>query len=188
MARDVFISYSSLDAAIADAVCAGVEEEGVGCWIAPRDILPGREWADAIIDGINGARTLVVVLSARSNDSVQVAREVERATSKGIPVIPFRIEDVKPTKSMEYFLSASHWLDAFVPPLELRVHQLAAATKAILADGDAARVDEVLRQTEAEGVAGLKPLQIDFQPVSPDEWTRSGGKVRGWFGRLLADR
>ena len=103
--RDAFISYSSHDKPTADAICAVLERDKVRCWIAPRDVLPGVNYGEAIIDGINSCRLLVIVLSSASNGSPQVLREVERAVSKGIPIIPFRIEDVVPSKSMEYFLS-----------------------------------------------------------------------------------
>src|SRR5271163_2803116 len=118
MAHDVFISYSSKDKTTADATCAVLESAGIRCWVAPRDILPGHDWGESIIDAITGSRAMVLVFSANANESVQVKREVERAVAKAIPIIPFRIEDVLPTRSMEYFVSATHWLDAFTPPLE----------------------------------------------------------------------
>ena len=56
MTHDVFISYSSIDKAAADAACAVFEGEGIRCWIAPRDIPAGAEWAESIINAIEGAR------------------------------------------------------------------------------------------------------------------------------------
>lgn len=41
--HDVFISYASSDKPVADAVCAALEQRGIRCWIAPRDILPGLD-------------------------------------------------------------------------------------------------------------------------------------------------
>ena len=135
MAHDVFICYSSRDKPVADAICAVLEAEGVRCWIAPRDILPGADWGESIIDAINGARAMVLVFSSNANLAPQIKREVERAVNKGIPVIPFRIENVMPTKSLEYFLSTPHWLDAFTPPLERHLDYLADVIRHIL-DGE----------------------------------------------------
>jgi hypothetical protein len=59
---------------------------------------------------------MLLVFSASSNQSPQVRREVERAVHKGVTVLPFRIENVVPSKSLEFFLSAQHWMDAFPPP------------------------------------------------------------------------
>src|SRR5690349_915768 len=90
MQADVFISYSSRDAEVAQAVCAAIEEQGPRCWIAPRDIEAGREWSAAIIDGIRGARAMVLIFSAHSNESPQVLREIERAVSQRVTLLPFR--------------------------------------------------------------------------------------------------
>src|SRR5438067_129983 len=81
---DVFISHSINDKTTADAICATLEASGIGCWIAPRNILPGKEWGEAIIEAINSCRVMVLVLSAQSNQSPQVRREVERAATKGV--------------------------------------------------------------------------------------------------------
>lgn len=138
---DAFVSYSSKDKAVADAVVATLEADGVRCWVAPRDIVPGSEWSDAIIQGINQSRLVVLVFSANSNASQQVLREVERAVNRGMPVVPFRIENLLPSRGMEYFISASHWLDAYHPPLDDHLRKLSATSQALLA-GSAAPADE----------------------------------------------
>jgi len=132
MALDTFISYSSKDKTAADAACAVLERAGIRCWIAPRDIRPGQEYGHSIIEAIDQCRVMVLIFSADANDSRQIHREIERAVSKGVPIIPLRIEEVVPTKSMEYFLGAIHWLDALTPPLEKHLQQLAEAVKALL--------------------------------------------------------
>jgi TPR repeat protein len=132
MAYDVFVSYSSKDKPTADAVCAVLESHGIRCWVAPRDILPGRDWGGSIIEAIKGARVMVLVFSANANTSTQIKREVERAVNKGIPVIPLRIEDVTPTETLEYFLSTPHWLDAFTPPLEQHLEYLVDVVQKII--------------------------------------------------------
>ncbi len=142
MAYDVFISYSHQDKLTADAVCATLEAQGVRCWIAPRDITPGQEWGQAIIQAIGGARIMVVVFSHHSNESPQVMREVERAVHAGLAVLPFRIEDVAPSGSLEYFLSSMHWLDALSEDREAHILSLANSIRAIL-DGEARAIAPV---------------------------------------------
>jgi hypothetical protein len=124
MAHDVFVSYSAKDKPTADAVCATLEAKGIRCWVAPRDILPGMDWGEAIIDAINSSRVIVLVFSSNANESRQIKREVERAVNKGIPIIPFRIENVPLSKSLEYFISSPHWLDAITPPMEQHLQYL----------------------------------------------------------------
>ncbi len=136
MAHDVFISYSAKDKASADAVCAVLERNRIRCWIAPRDIVPGAEWGPSIIRGISGAKALVLVLSASSNKSRPVVREAERALNRGLPIIPFRIEEVQPSEELEFFVSASHWLDAFTPTLEAHAENLARKVKLLIGEAE----------------------------------------------------
>lgn len=133
MAHDVFISYSNQDKTVADAVCATLESRKIRCWIAPRDVLPGSSYAEALIDGLNRSRLMVLVFSTSSNNSPQVMRELERAVNKGLTIIPLRIEDVMPSKAIEYFISSSHWLDALTPPLERHLQKLADTVQTLLA-------------------------------------------------------
>ena len=132
MAHDVFISYSSHDKSVADAICAALEGTDVRCWMAPRDILPGRDWPEAIMQAIAAAKIMVVVFSTHANASQQVLREVERAVNKNVVVIPFRIDDSAPTKSFEYFLGCPHWLDAMTPPLQAHIDRLGETVRSLM--------------------------------------------------------
>lgn len=131
MSDNIFISYSHHDTTIANALCAAIEDTGAPVWIAPRDIEPSSEWAEQIIDGINAARIMLVVFSSWSNRSPQVRREVERAVNRDIPVIPFRIENVLPVKSLEYFLSTQHWFDAYDGALDTHIPRLCRLLQAL---------------------------------------------------------
>ena len=145
MAHDVFISYSNKDKTTADAICAALEVNGIRCWIAPRDILPGSDWGEAIIDAIHACRAMLLIFSSSSNTSPQIKREVERAVNAGIPVVPVRIEDVLPSKTLEYFISTQHWLDALTPPMEQHLQYLVTTMRTMLAqkpDGSEASVRE----------------------------------------------
>lgn len=132
MPFDVFISYSSHDKPTADAACAALESANIRCWIAPRDIDPGRDYGEAIIDAIESARVFVLIFSNNANASPQIKREVERAVSKGLPIIPVRIDDVVPNRTLEYFISSPHWLDAFPPPLDRYFAKLVVSAHALL--------------------------------------------------------
>lgn len=132
MNHDVFISYSVSDKTIADATCASLEGQGFRCWIAPRDVPPGSEWAETIVAAITKAKVFVIIFSEKSNESPQVRREVERAVSRGLLIVPIRVQDIEPSGSMEYFLSGSHWLDAISPPMEDHLHKLGNAIRVFL--------------------------------------------------------
>jgi regulation of enolase protein 1 (concanavalin A-like superfamily) len=135
MAHDVFISYSSQDKTVADAVCATLENRKIRCWIAPRDVPPGQPYATALVNAINDCKVFVLVLSKGSNTSGQVLREVEEAVDNGTPIIPLRIEDFEPTEAMRYYIKSLHWLDAMSHPLERHLGKLADSVQALLSIG-----------------------------------------------------
>ena len=132
MTHDVFISYSAKDKHVADAMCSALESKGIRCWIAPRDILPGMDWGGSIIDAISSSHIMILILSSNSNVSSQVKREVERAVSKEIVVVPFRIEGVILSKSLEYQLSVTHWMDALTLPMEKHFQTLTERIRQIV--------------------------------------------------------
>ncbi len=138
MAYDVFISYSSKDKVVADAVCARLEARGVRCWIAPRDVLAGVPYGEAIIDAIHGVKVMVLVFSSSANTSGHIPKEVERAVSKGVALVPFRIENVTPAKSLDYFIGSVHWLDAMTEPLDEHLETLANTVLRLLPERGAA--------------------------------------------------
>jgi hypothetical protein len=132
MPHDIFISYAMADKATADAACAALEKEGIRCWIAPRDVLPGIDYAEAIIEAIQQSRGMLLIFSSQANRSSQVKREVERAVHHGIAIVPFRIEAVQPERALEYYISSPHWLDAMTPPLDRHLSQLTSTIKVLL--------------------------------------------------------
>ena len=132
MAHDVFICHSAKDKTTADAVCAMLESNGVRCWIAPRDVTPGMEWSECIIDAIEECRVMVLVFTTNANESGQIRREIERAVNRGVAILPIRIEDILPGRALEYFIGNVHWLDALTPPLESHLQNLAGTVKLLL--------------------------------------------------------
>jgi hypothetical protein len=107
----VFISYASQDAAVANSLVENLEQHGINCWIAPRDVTPGSQHADEIVTAINHADVFVLLLSEHAIASAHVGRELERAASKRRRVIVLRTDAAPPTRSFEYFLSESQWID-----------------------------------------------------------------------------
>jgi uncharacterized protein len=132
MPHGVFISYSHEDKVHADAVCGTLEQHDVRCWIAPRDLAPGREWSEGIIEALEKCRVMVLIFSSHANQSRQVRREVQHAFEKNVTVIPYRVENVKPEKSLDYYIGSVHWLDALTPPMERHLDLLTRTVKAVL--------------------------------------------------------
>jgi TolB-like protein len=111
LGHDVFVSYASQDASIANSIVENLETQGIKCWIAPRDVKPGSQYADAIVRAINDAKAVVLVMSASAVGSSHVGKEIERASSKRKPIVAFRIDAAPLNHALEYFLSESQWID-----------------------------------------------------------------------------
>ena len=142
MAHDVFISYSSRDKPIADAVCANLEAVGVRCWFAPRDIAPGEDWPAAITKAITQSRVMVLVFSPNSNSSEDVSRELFLAANNKLVIIPFKIENIEPEPGKQYYLARTHWLDAINPPTQEQIRSLIDCVKALIPAREPARIVE----------------------------------------------
>ena len=108
----IFLSHSSKDADVAERICKQLEINGTKCFIAPRDIRPGKEYAEEIINGIDSSAAMVLLMSKNANSSPHVLREVEHAVSGGTPILVYKIEDVALSKSMEYFLMTHQWVSS----------------------------------------------------------------------------
>ncbi len=109
---DVFISHSSVDKKIADYICEQLEKNGITCWIAPRDIVAGSDWAATISGALSEARAMLLIFSKNSARSKQVPKELSIAEKKNTLVIPYKIDDTELTGSFEYYLTGAHWITA----------------------------------------------------------------------------
>ncbi|HBE43333.1 MAG TPA: hypothetical protein DDW27_19455 [Bacteroidales bacterium] len=190
MANDVFISYSSVDKNAADTVCSILEQNGINCWIAPRDITPGLDFAEAIIDGIKSSKLFLLVYTSSSNNSKQVIREVDRAVHFGLQVINLRLEDVPMSKQLDYYLSSVHWLDAIKHPLEEHINKLSGVVK-ILLRKDGAK-EEDLEKAVRDGTLRMGPDKksiavLPFKNMSndPDQEYFSDGMMEEILDRLF---
>lgn len=157
MKFDVFISYPHEEKAAADAACAALELAKVRCWIAPRDVAPGAEWASAIVHAIDNCSAMVLIFSSHTNRSRQIRREVQRAFDREKPVIPLRIENVSPEQSLAYYMGPVHWLDALTQPLEQHLQKLVLSVKPFV------------EQTVSSGKGGYEnnpqgPIGVAHQP------------------------
>jgi len=135
MARgDVFVSYcTKTDQSAAYDLVSHVEAHGIECWIAPRDVQGGTDWAAEIVNAITVCKLMVLIFSPSANNSRDVQREVMIATQRGVRILPFRIADIAPVASLEYLLAGHQWFDAFPPPMEPHYVRLYGCLNTLLA-------------------------------------------------------
>ena len=111
-AKEVFISYSTKDTDIANALLEVLESYGLNCWMAPRNIPKGAQWAEEIDKAIQNARVFVVIISSHSVESKQVPKEIALAVTACESIYPFRIDDTGLQGTFRYYLSDYQFTDA----------------------------------------------------------------------------
>ena len=141
MAHEIFISHAFKDKGIADAICGKLESANVRCWIAPRNIPPGKDWARAIREAINSSRVVVLVLSENANAATHIEREIANAFHTGRIIIPFRLGNAIPRRNLLYYLGNVRWLDSVDPPAEQDLEALTACIKGMPVGAAASGVD-----------------------------------------------
>lgn len=121
---DLFISYATENSDIANYIVEKIEKRGFRCFIAPRDIKTGAEYAVEIVGGISNSQAVLLVFSSESDKSHYVLREINSAVSRNKTIIPIRIEDFLPSEAMEFYLGPTHWLDAFPEVLDIHLDKV----------------------------------------------------------------
>ena len=133
ISKAVFISYATADRNEALKVCKAIERRGTSCWISARDVAPGENYQEAIVQSIRTARALVLIFSSAANNSDEIKKELSLASRFRVPVIALRIEDVEASGAFAYELSTRQWIDAFdgwdrsIDSLVSRIAQLSGA-------------------------------------------------------------
>lgn len=112
-AKSVFISYSSHDKQAAERICTALERRGFACWIAGRDVGPGQNFQESIVEAIIAAKAMILVFSDNANNSNEIKKELAIASHHRLVVMPVRIEDVAPTGAFAYELATRQWIDLF---------------------------------------------------------------------------
>ena len=156
----IFISHSSKNAKLANKLVEVLEANGIKCWIAPRDIDPGRPYAECIIDGINSAEKFLFIYTKDSVESQQVQKEVDRAVNLNLPMLTLKIEDVPPTKAMEYYLCDTHWLVAIGQKPKEYIKDLYKSLKKLKPAVDTTRVNQMHALAKSKRLSTFKLIGI----------------------------
>ena len=89
-----------------------LEQHGCPCWIAPRDIDTGLDYADVINNAIERCSAFVLVFSDASEKSQFVKKELSTAVSFNKHIVPFRISRVELRGGFMFLLNNVQWIDA----------------------------------------------------------------------------
>lgn len=184
MAHEVFVSYSSKDKAIADAVVASMESNGIRCWYAPRDIRSGDDWGKAITSAIEGSKLFLLIFSGHANQSQRVLDELNLGISCETTIIPFRIENLEPDGAMRLHLTSRHWLDAFDHSWERNLQKLIHTVSATL-DISLGAEDIQLPEAGRREKAGLENKLL--QRIVIGVFIAAVVIAGGWYGLTKLD-
>ena len=160
--HDVFISYSTKNKNVADAIVADFEQHGIKCWYAPRDIVPGARWVTALTEAIKETNIFILIYTEDSNQSKQVMNEVAVAFNAGKTIVPFRLTKDSMNAEFGYYLSRVHWLDALTPPLNQNIESLRKYVTNIL---QIAPPEDVKTEIKAEPVKKQKASKKKTNPL-----------------------
>jgi hypothetical protein len=183
MSHDVFVSYSTKDKVVADAIVAAMEKTNIRCWYAPRDIKPGEDWGNAISLAIEQSSIFLIIFSGNANYSQRVLDELNFAIIEEKTILPFRIEKLEPVGAMKLHLSSRHWLDAYEPSWKTHIDKLVKNVSAIVEPV----VEPVIEEQDIKVPEHSAP--INKQPKNNKIFKILAGVVigialitAGWFG------
>jgi TIR domain-containing protein len=124
MAHFAFICHSSQDSITVNRIVAKLEKAGITCWIAPRDIPLGSNYAASIVKAIKNSTLLVFIYTKASNDSEDVVYEIEKANALKIRIIPFKVVSAEYSDSLEYYLRTKQSINALDKSLDEAIDTL----------------------------------------------------------------
>lgn len=130
--RAAFISHASKDVKVAVEICDLLESRGLACWIAPRDIPPGASYGSEISNAIEQCAVVILVFTDKANASPAVANEIELAFRYQRVIIPIRLQEISPSKGLEFFVANAQWVDAIYTPLKKRILAVESIARATM--------------------------------------------------------
>lgn len=180
---DVFISYSTPDFSRAQDLAALFRREKLTPWFAPEDrVSLGHFFATAIVNALDEARVVVLLLSRYAIESAWVRSEVVQAVNRNLPILPLVIQQAPMDREFELLLGPHQWAscsgDSFADQadkivrrvrLEVRANRLTKAKT--IAVGP-----EITEEVQLRGISeSLSPY------IGPTPIPRTWGK--GFYGR-----
>jgi hypothetical protein len=175
MAHDVFISYSDKDRLTVSGICAFLEQNGIRCFVAYRDIPVGIVWAGAITDAIENCKIMLIIYSGHFNQSDQVDREIELCSNLKRPILTFKLSQIPYNKVKQYYLQNINWIDAFPEP-EKYFDKLTESIKLLI------NCDHVFDKSNKSIDSS------DNKLIKVEEWNRPSSKIGKLFKSFFTDK
>lgn len=141
----IFISYSRKDQQTTDQIVSRLKERGFKVWIDHEGIKGGKLWRVEIVEAIDNADAVVLMLSPNSAASDNVRKEVDLAESSNRKIFPVLLAPVTLPPQLRYQLAGIQWIDYFSNPEE-KFNELVNVLLPQVSDQYLRRVDGVARR------------------------------------------
>lgn len=109
----IFISYSRRDSELVTRLYEDIQAQGLAVWMDRNAIEAGTLWRSSIVAGIEECRVFLLVVSAASQQSRNVAKELALAESNGKPILPVLIDKTPIQADFGYCLAGIQFVDMF---------------------------------------------------------------------------
>jgi len=126
----VFISYSRKDTHIIDRLAQQLNASAVETWVDREDIAVGAKWRRKIVDAIDDAVAVLVVLSPDAAASDNVRKEIDIAEEARKLLLPVKIRSVDIPKDLQYQLVGLQQID-LSSDFDLGVSQLVETVRKV---------------------------------------------------------
>ena len=187
--HDVFISYSTMDLGPAEKIRDVLEQNRIPCWMAPRDIPSGSNYAKEIPVAIRACKVFLLILSANAQKSNWVVKELDNAVNAGKIIVPLMLEDCPLNDEFNFLLTGAQRYTSYrrsEETLKMLIRQIQAITgiepeQAAFPDREEKPVPAAAPVLEAKPAAEKKPdqkKQLSQEAVNPVVHKAKPVKVR----------
>jgi TIR domain len=184
-ASHIFVCFSSKDEAVAREVVEFLEANGLKCWISLRDVAPGQNYQEAIVQAIEAAKGIVFLFSEHSSRSGEIKKELSIGASINVPVFPVRLAPIAPSGALRYELAIRQWIDIF-PHRNYALGKLAETIKSAINAPAEASDAPLTRTPPARPAAPARPTPAKPRAKPREPIVASGSKEFEAIRALLA--
>jgi len=165
---DIFISYSRKDAEPAQLLTELLTSAGLSVWIDKTNIDLATSWSKEIVQAIDQCTAFVVLLSAASNDSANVHKEISLASEKKKKILPLDLEPVALSEEMQYALAGLQ--RASMTNIDAIIRAL---SKLGLEATGAPQPPKIVKETDGRKSLMILPFE-DLSPTADNAWFADG--------------
>ena len=151
---DVFVSYSREDAARVSDLVTKLRVAGVSLWIDQGGIDAASQWSEQIVNALESAKALLLMVSDSSVHSHNVAKEVVLVSERKGHILPVHLQPTAIPPALKYQLAGIQHVEYFT-------------------DSDNA-LKTILRALERLGVKLAPPPTLTLPATNLTQATRQG--------------